>query len=165
LHTWRSKQHIDEHPSKACFSRARAALQSNTLQQKVREAWASNLELLCLCFVLGNDVTQLTSSLKLNSPSKLQLSPPSSQAITTLTTTTPLQLPVLNISDLPHNQHAHKSAIMARGNAGNTKVFYQGSSEGFVIFVESEELVRKWKEDKSIPMTEVVAGYKIFTSE
>jgi hypothetical protein len=54
---------------------------------------------------------------------------------------------------------------MARGNAGNTKVFYQGASEGFVVFVESEELVRKWKEDKSIPMTEVVAGFKILTSE
>ncbi|EAT78470.1 hypothetical protein HBI56_184500 [Parastagonospora nodorum] len=54
---------------------------------------------------------------------------------------------------------------MARGNAGNTKVFYQGSSEGFVVFVESEELVRKWKGDKSIPLTEVVAGWKIFTSE
>jgi ribosome maturation protein Sdo1 len=54
---------------------------------------------------------------------------------------------------------------MARGNVGNTKVFYQGSSEGFAVFVESEELVKKWKEDKTIPLTEVVAGWKIFTTE
>lgn len=54
---------------------------------------------------------------------------------------------------------------MPRGNASTTKVFYQGASEGFAIFVESEELVRKWKEDKSTPLTEVVAGWKIFTTE
>ncbi|KAH7086056.1 ribosome maturation protein [Paraphoma chrysanthemicola] len=54
---------------------------------------------------------------------------------------------------------------MARGNAGNTKVFYQGSSEGFAVFVESEEIVKKWKGDKTIPLTDVVAGWKIFTTE
>ena len=54
---------------------------------------------------------------------------------------------------------------MARGNVANTKVFYQGSSEGFVVFVENEEIVKKWKEDKTIPLTDVVGGWKIFTTE
>jgi hypothetical protein len=54
---------------------------------------------------------------------------------------------------------------MARGNVGNTKVFYQGSGEGFVVFVESEEIVRQWKDDKTVPLTDVVAGWKIFTTE
>jgi hypothetical protein len=54
---------------------------------------------------------------------------------------------------------------MARGNGGQTKVFFQGSSEGFVIFVESEEIVRQWKGDKTIPLTDVVAGWKIMTTE
>jgi len=54
---------------------------------------------------------------------------------------------------------------MPRGNAAQHKVFYQGSTEGFVVFVESEEIVQKWKHDKSIPLTEVVAGWKILTSE
>ena len=54
---------------------------------------------------------------------------------------------------------------MARGNVGNTKVFYQGASEGFAVFVESEEIVKKWKDDKTIPLTDVVAGWKIFTTE
>lgn len=54
---------------------------------------------------------------------------------------------------------------MPRGNAGNTKVFYQGSSEGFAVFVESEEIVRKWKGDRTVPLTDVVAGWKIFTTE
>lgn len=52
-----------------------------------------------------------------------------------------------------------------KGNAGNTKVFYQGSTEGFVIFVESEEIVKKWKDDKTVPLTDVVAGWKIMTTE
>jgi hypothetical protein len=117
-----------------------------------------------VCFVLGNDVTQLTSSLKLNSPSKLQL-PLHHHKQSPLLHTTNLPLPILNTRNQSQNLQTHKSATMARGNAGNTKVFYQGSSEGFVVFVESEELVRKWKEDKSIPMTEVVAGFKILTSE
>lgn len=52
-----------------------------------------------------------------------------------------------------------------KGNASTTKVFYQGSTEGFVIFVESAEIVTKWKGDKSMPLTEVVAGWKIMTTE
>jgi hypothetical protein len=54
---------------------------------------------------------------------------------------------------------------MPRGNVAQHKVFYQGSHEGFVVFVESEEIVKKWKGDKSIPLTEVVAGWKILTTE
>ncbi|KAH8723264.1 ribosome maturation protein [Phaeosphaeriaceae sp. PMI808] len=54
---------------------------------------------------------------------------------------------------------------MPRGNVGTTKVFYQGSSEGFAVFVESEEIVKKWRGDKTIPLTDVVAGWKIFTTE
>jgi len=53
-----------------------------------------------------------------------------------------------------------------KGNAGNTKVFYSGSgNEEFVVFVESEEIVKKWKGDKTVPLTEVVAGWKIMTAE
>lgn len=52
-----------------------------------------------------------------------------------------------------------------KGTASNTKVFYQGSNEGFVIFVENEEIVQKWKGDKTIPLTDVVAGWKIMTTE
>ena len=52
-----------------------------------------------------------------------------------------------------------------KGNAGNTKVFYQGSNEGFVSFVESADIVTQWKGDKTIPLTDVVAGWKIMTTE
>ena len=54
---------------------------------------------------------------------------------------------------------------MARGEAAQNKVFFQGRSEGFVVFVENEEIFKKWKGDKSVPLTEVVAGWKILTTE
>ncbi|KAH9863817.1 hypothetical protein J1614_009749 [Plenodomus biglobosus] len=55
---------------------------------------------------------------------------------------------------------------MARGNAQQTQVFYKGSSgDQFTVFVESEEEVRKWKADSSIPLTRVVAGWKILVPE
>ncbi|KAF1851487.1 DUF1960-domain-containing protein [Cucurbitaria berberidis CBS 394.84] len=55
---------------------------------------------------------------------------------------------------------------MARGNAAQSQVFYKGSSgDVFTVFVESEEAVKKWKEDSSIPLAEVVAGWKILIPE
>ncbi|KAL6708807.1 hypothetical protein ACN47E_002214 [Coniothyrium glycines] len=55
---------------------------------------------------------------------------------------------------------------MARGNAPQVKVFYKGSNgDQFVIFVESEEAVQNWKKDPSIPLSEVVAGWKILVPE
>jgi len=55
---------------------------------------------------------------------------------------------------------------MARGNATQTQVFYKGSSgDQFTVFIESEEMLKKWKDDSSIPMTNVVAGWKILVPE
>ncbi|MCJ1339329.1 hypothetical protein MMC09_004618 [Bachmanniomyces sp. S44760] len=53
---------------------------------------------------------------------------------------------------------------MPRGNAPQTKVHYKGRDEDLVIFVESAEEVQKWKKDSSIPLVEVVSGYKIFVT-
>lgn len=55
---------------------------------------------------------------------------------------------------------------MARGNSPQTQVFYKGSNgDQFCVFVESEELLKKWKADSTIPMTDVVAGWKIMVPE
>ena len=55
---------------------------------------------------------------------------------------------------------------MARGNATHTQVFYKGSSgDVFTVFVESEEAIKKWKDDSSIPLAQVVAGWKILIPE
>ena len=54
---------------------------------------------------------------------------------------------------------------MPRGNAAQTQVFYKGSSETFTVFVENEEAVQEWKKDSSVPLAQVVAGYKILIPE
>ena len=53
---------------------------------------------------------------------------------------------------------------MTRGNAGQTKVHYQGKDDDFIIFVESADAVKSWKDDKSVPMAQVVNGWKVFTT-
>ena len=51
---------------------------------------------------------------------------------------------------------------MPRGNAGQSKVHYQGKEEDFVVMIDDPESVQKWKKDRSIPLAQVVSGFKIF---
>ncbi|KAL8680104.1 MAG: hypothetical protein Q9224_003077 [Gallowayella concinna] len=51
---------------------------------------------------------------------------------------------------------------MPRGNAHQSKVHYQGKDEDFVIFVDDVKAVQDWKQDRSIPLAQVVSGFKIF---
>ncbi|KAJ5781883.1 uncharacterized protein N7518_010366 [Penicillium psychrosexuale] len=51
---------------------------------------------------------------------------------------------------------------MARGNDTASKIFYKGSSDDFVVFVDDIESLQKWKSDRSIPLTQVLNGWKIF---
>ncbi|KAI5299984.1 hypothetical protein KEM55_000678 [Ascosphaera atra] len=53
---------------------------------------------------------------------------------------------------------------MGRGNVVNEKVFYQGKTDDFVVFVEDAEIVRRWKADKSIPLVDVVRSMQVFTT-
>ncbi|KAI9728308.1 MAG: hypothetical protein M1834_007712 [Cirrosporium novae-zelandiae] len=53
---------------------------------------------------------------------------------------------------------------MPRGNAPQTKVFFKGSSEDFVVFVDHPDELKKWKSDKSIPLAQVMSGFKIFVT-
>ncbi|ETN46866.1 uncharacterized protein HMPREF1541_01055 [Cyphellophora europaea CBS 101466] len=50
---------------------------------------------------------------------------------------------------------------MPRGNASVTKCHYKGKDEDFIVFVESADDVEKWKNDSSIPLAQVVSGFKI----
>lgn len=54
---------------------------------------------------------------------------------------------------------------MARGDGTQTKVHYKGKDEDFVIFVENSEAVQNWKKDSSIPLAQVVNGFKVFTTD
>ncbi|KAK7541218.1 ribosome maturation protein [Phyllosticta citribraziliensis] len=53
---------------------------------------------------------------------------------------------------------------MTRGNDTQTKVHYQGKEEDFIIFVDDVEAVQKWKNDKSVPLAQVVSGWKVFVT-
>ncbi|KAL9132231.1 MAG: hypothetical protein Q9217_000035 [Psora testacea] len=53
---------------------------------------------------------------------------------------------------------------MPRGNAAQSKVHYQGKEEDFVIMVDDIPSVQNWKKDKSIPLAQVVSGFKIFVT-
>jgi ribosome maturation protein Sdo1 len=51
-----------------------------------------------------------------------------------------------------------------RGNAPQTRVHLKGKDEDFVIIVDSKEAVQNWKNDKSVPLSQVVSGWKIFVT-
>ena len=51
-----------------------------------------------------------------------------------------------------------------RGNDAVTKCHYKGSNEDFIVMVESANAVKEWKADRSIPIAQVVDGFKVFVS-
>ncbi|EEP78644.1 conserved hypothetical protein [Uncinocarpus reesii 1704] len=53
---------------------------------------------------------------------------------------------------------------MARGNVDVYKVFYKGDNDDFIVFVEDVAAVRNWKKDRSIPLAQVVNGFKVFVT-
>ncbi|KAJ8114749.1 hypothetical protein OPT61_g3441 [Boeremia exigua] len=54
---------------------------------------------------------------------------------------------------------------MARGDAQQVKVHYKGKAEDFIVFVDSTEAVQEWKKDSSIPLAQVVSGFKILVTD
>ncbi|KAJ5621419.1 hypothetical protein N7528_006202 [Penicillium herquei] len=53
---------------------------------------------------------------------------------------------------------------MPRANDTAQKVFYKGKSEDFIVFVDDLETLQKWKNDRSIALSDVLNGWKIFVS-
>ncbi|KAF8538371.1 ribosome maturation protein [Trichophaea hybrida] len=54
---------------------------------------------------------------------------------------------------------------MARGNAQIVEVIYTAKGgECFIILVDSLEDYQAWKKDESIPLAQVVSGFKVFTA-
>merc|ERR1712225_109371 len=84
--------------------------------------------------------------------------------------TAPNHPPLVILSSRPKKIHIYPSEpahypttsiIMPRGNASVTKCHYKGKDEDFIVFVESADDVEKWKNDSSIPLAQVVSGFKI----
>jgi len=54
---------------------------------------------------------------------------------------------------------------MARGNVELTKVLYKGKgNETYVVIIDSHDDYEKWKKDGSVPLAQVLSGWKIFTT-
>ena len=53
---------------------------------------------------------------------------------------------------------------MPRGNASQTIVHYKGKVDDFIVFVESRQMVEAWKKDKSVPLAQVMQGWKVFVT-
>ena len=53
---------------------------------------------------------------------------------------------------------------MPRGNAQQSKVHYKGKSEDFIVLVDDAKAVEDWKKDRSIPLAQVVSGFKILVT-
>lgn len=53
---------------------------------------------------------------------------------------------------------------MARGNAPQSRVHYKGKDEDFILLVDDLEAVKKWREDKSTPLAQVVSSFKVFVT-
>jgi hypothetical protein len=53
---------------------------------------------------------------------------------------------------------------MPRGNDTAHKMYYKGSSEDFIVFVDDLEILQKWKNDRSIALSDVLNGWKIFVT-
>ncbi|KAF2090988.1 putative RNA binding protein [Saccharata proteae CBS 121410] len=53
---------------------------------------------------------------------------------------------------------------MVRGADTQTKVHLKGKDDDFVIFVDSIKAVQEWKNDKSVPLAQVVSGWKVFVT-
>lgn len=51
-----------------------------------------------------------------------------------------------------------------RGNAEQVKCHYKGKNDDFIVMVESAQAVQDWKKDKTIPLAQVVNGWKVFVT-
>lgn len=51
-----------------------------------------------------------------------------------------------------------------RGNADQVKVHYKGTDDDYLIYVDSKEAVQEWKKDSSVPLAQVVSGWKVLVT-
>ncbi|KAL2869819.1 SBDS family protein [Aspergillus lucknowensis] len=51
-----------------------------------------------------------------------------------------------------------------RATEASNKIFYKGKTDDFIVFVNDAASLKNWKNDSSIPLSEVVNGWKIFVT-
>ncbi|KFY50220.1 hypothetical protein V496_09523 [Pseudogymnoascus sp. VKM F-4515 (FW-2607)] len=76
--------------------------------------------------------------------------------------TSPLsQISRENLNPINSNQPHIK---MARGQGLQSKVHFKGNTDDFLVFVEDPALLKKWRDDKTIALVDVVDAFKVFTT-
>ncbi|KAI9822223.1 MAG: hypothetical protein M1832_003046 [Thelocarpon impressellum] len=53
---------------------------------------------------------------------------------------------------------------MTRGNASQTKVHFKGRADDFIVLVDDAASVHAWRADRSVPLAQVVSGWKVFVT-
>jgi hypothetical protein len=53
---------------------------------------------------------------------------------------------------------------MPRGNDQQVKVHYKGKEDDYIVFVDSMTALEEWKKDSSVPLAQVVSGFKVFVT-
>lgn len=53
---------------------------------------------------------------------------------------------------------------MPRPTEVNAKVFFKGTTEDFIVFVDDAATLNEWRKDRSIPLARVLNGWKIFVT-
>lgn len=71
---------------------------------------------------------------------------------------------ISNNTDLNPTNSNSLHIKMARGQGLQSKVHYKGSTDDYVVFVEDPAMLKKWREDKTIALVEVVDAFKVFTT-
>ena len=51
---------------------------------------------------------------------------------------------------------------MTRGEAGQIKVHYKGADDDYIVMAESIDAVKKWRDDKTVPLVDVVSSFDVF---
>ncbi|KAL2271189.1 hypothetical protein VTJ83DRAFT_560 [Remersonia thermophila] len=51
-----------------------------------------------------------------------------------------------------------------RGEATHSRVIYKGTHDNFVVFVDDVPDFRKWQNDRSVPLSQIVSSFKVFTT-
>lgn len=53
---------------------------------------------------------------------------------------------------------------MPRATEVNAKVFYKGTADDFIVFVDDAVTLNEWRKDRSVPLARVLNGWKIFVT-
>ncbi|KFY31065.1 hypothetical protein V493_01429 [Pseudogymnoascus sp. VKM F-4281 (FW-2241)] len=51
---------------------------------------------------------------------------------------------------------------MVRGQGLQSRVHYKGINDDYIVFVEDPAMLKKWREDKTVALVEVVDAFKVF---